>query len=272
VINILSLGAGVQSTTMALMAAHGEIKPMPDCAIFADTGWEPKAVYDHLEWLMSPNVLPFPVHVVQRGDLGNDSLKVKTSRKTKKRYLDSEIPFFGGGLFGRRCTGHYKIDPIRSKIRELLERPQVRWREEEGILVNQWIGISVDEAHRMKPDRMPWIENRWPLIEKRMARHNCLNWMTRNDYPQPPRSACVFCPYHSNHEWKRLRDNEPEEFARAVEYERRLHVAFDFQETMQNRPYLHRDQVPLGQVDLSTLEDHGQLNMFNNECEGMCGV
>lgn len=38
----LSLGAGVQSTTMALMAAHGEIGPMPDCAIFADTGWEPK--------------------------------------------------------------------------------------------------------------------------------------------------------------------------------------------------------------------------------------
>lgn len=55
---IISLGAGVQSTTMALMAAHGAITPMPDCAIFADTGWEPIAVYDHLRWLMSPNVLP----------------------------------------------------------------------------------------------------------------------------------------------------------------------------------------------------------------------
>lgn len=63
-LRVLSLGAGVQSTTLALMAAHGEIGPMPDCAIFADTGWEPKAVYDHLAWLMSPNVLPFPVHIV----------------------------------------------------------------------------------------------------------------------------------------------------------------------------------------------------------------
>jgi hypothetical protein len=45
---ILSLGAGVQSTTMALMAAVGEIADKPDAAIFADTGWEPKAVYDHL--------------------------------------------------------------------------------------------------------------------------------------------------------------------------------------------------------------------------------
>lgn len=35
--NIISLGAGVQSSTMALMEKHGEITPMPDCAIFADT-------------------------------------------------------------------------------------------------------------------------------------------------------------------------------------------------------------------------------------------
>lgn len=46
----LSLGTGVQSTTMALMAARGALTPMPDCAIFADTGWEPEAVYDHLDW------------------------------------------------------------------------------------------------------------------------------------------------------------------------------------------------------------------------------
>ncbi len=59
----LSPCAGVQSTTMALMAAHGEIAPMPDCAIFADTGWEPKAVYEHLESLASPSVLTFPVHM-----------------------------------------------------------------------------------------------------------------------------------------------------------------------------------------------------------------
>ena len=43
-IDILNLGAGVQSSTMALMAAHGEITPMPDVAIFADTGWEPYEV------------------------------------------------------------------------------------------------------------------------------------------------------------------------------------------------------------------------------------
>jgi hypothetical protein len=68
-LRILSLGAGVQSTALALMAAYGEIGPMPDCAIFADAGWEPKAVYEHLAWLRSSNVLPFPVHIVSAGDL-----------------------------------------------------------------------------------------------------------------------------------------------------------------------------------------------------------
>jgi hypothetical protein len=67
-LNILSLGAGVQSTTLALMAAHGEIGPMPDCAIFADTQAEPGHVYRHLEWMRSPNVLPYPVHIVTQGN------------------------------------------------------------------------------------------------------------------------------------------------------------------------------------------------------------
>ncbi|ESW67060.1 hypothetical protein X772_34740 [Mesorhizobium sp. LSJC280B00] len=60
---MLSLGAGGQSTTLALIAAHGHFGSL-DCAIFADTGWEPASVCQHLRWLMSPNGLPFLVHIV----------------------------------------------------------------------------------------------------------------------------------------------------------------------------------------------------------------
>ncbi len=67
-LRVLSLGAGVQSTTLALMAAHGDID-QPDLAIFADTQWEPREVYDHLRWLMSPNVLPFDVWIVTKGNI-----------------------------------------------------------------------------------------------------------------------------------------------------------------------------------------------------------
>ena len=66
-LTVISLGAGVQSSVMALMAAHGEITPMPDCAIFADTQAEPTRVYEWLSWLETQ--LPFPVHKVTKGSL-----------------------------------------------------------------------------------------------------------------------------------------------------------------------------------------------------------
>jgi len=99
---VISLGAGVQSTTMALMAAHGEIAPMPDCAIFADTGWEPRAVYEHLAWLRSPGVLPFPVHVGRctgAEDLGR--------RKTVRRHLRRKRPISENSSSGRRLGGKW---------------------------------------------------------------------------------------------------------------------------------------------------------------------
>jgi hypothetical protein len=41
---------------------------------------------------------------------------------------------------------------------------------------------------------------------------------------------------------------------------------------MKGEQFMHRSRKPLAEVDLTTLEDHGQLNMWNIECEGMCGV
>ena len=88
-LNIISLGAGVQSSTMALMAAHGEITPMPDGAVFADTKREPAPVYVWLDWLEKQ--LPFPVHRVSKGDLGVDALLVRTS-KGGKNYTKHAVP------------------------------------------------------------------------------------------------------------------------------------------------------------------------------------
>ena len=60
--NYLSLGAGVQSSALALMLALGEITPQVDGAIFADTQAEPLEVYQWLDYLET--VLPFPVYRV----------------------------------------------------------------------------------------------------------------------------------------------------------------------------------------------------------------
>jgi hypothetical protein len=247
-IHIISLGAGVQSSTMALMAAHGEITPMPKCAIFADTQDEPQSVYTWLDWLEKE--LPFPVHRVTAGRLS----KVATNGS-------SGIPAFlrdGKGLLWRQCTTDFKVRPLNQKLRTF------------GDKVVAWIGISLDEVHRMKTAREAWKEFRYPLIEQRRNRNDCLLWMKHNGYPEPPRSACVFCPYHSDHEWRRLKRDEPKEFEIAVAFEKKFQQSKSV--SMREIPFLHRSCLPLDQVDFSTDEDHGQQVMFGNECEGMCGV
>ena len=46
--HVLSFGAGVQSTTLLLLSCDG-LLPRLDHVIFADTQWEPQAVYRHLD-------------------------------------------------------------------------------------------------------------------------------------------------------------------------------------------------------------------------------
>ena len=260
-VHIISLGAGVQSSTMALMAAHGEITPMPVAAIFADTRDEPASVYNTLNWLEKK--LPFPVLRETKGSLSGHVLKQIADRKRC-----SKPPLFvlnadkTKGILTRDCTGDFKVAVIQRAIRRIMKEREVR-------NVIQWIGISLDEVHRMKPSCVKYSEHRWPLIEKRISRHECLLWIEKNGYPKPDRSACVYCPYHSDNEWRRLRDEEPEAWERALEFDRKIRTGIH---KVRGKCFVHKSCVPLDEVDFSTDEDHGQQVMFGNECEGLCGV
>jgi hypothetical protein len=260
VIRVLSLGAGVQSTTMALMAEHGEIK-RPNCAIFADTGWEPKAIYAHLDWLEGQ--LSYPVMRVKRGDLRADTIAATNSTGGKF----AAIPWHtkadnGSRSMGRRqCTSEYKINPIQRAVRWLLGGKATPGGCE------MLIGISTDEATRMKPSRVRYIVNSYPLIDLRMSRNDCLWWMEKHGYPKPAKSSCLGCPFHSDSEWRAIRNN-PDEWADTIAIDKAIRK----QPKFQAEQFMHRSCVPLDEVDFSTLEDLGQMNMFENECEGMCGV
>lgn len=263
---ILSLGAGVQSTTLALMAARGEIE-MPDCAIFADTEWEPRAVYEHLDRL--EEALPFPVYRVSAGNIREEIITKNSSRSGRF----ASVPWFmrmpdGKTAMGRRqCTAHYKLEPLARKVRELLgatRRGRVQGYAE--IL----IGISTDEASRMKPARVNYMRNRWPLIEREMSRHHCIEWMKRTNW-QAPKSSCIGCPFHSDAMWRDLRDNDAEAWADAVALDRLIRDGGSAR-GIRGQQFMHRSCKPLDEVDLSTAEERGQGNLFNNECEGMCGV
>ena len=265
---VISLGAVVQSTTMALMAAHGEIGPMPDCAIFADTRWEPKAVYDHLDWLETE--LPFPTYRVSAGNIRDDHIAGVNT--TGQKF--ASMPLFtsaDGSMARRQCTKEYKIVPIRRKQRELLG-VEPRRRVPKGIVVEQWLGISTDEAGRIKPSRDKWQINHWPLIDADMSRQDCIKWFD-GKYPgrQLSKSACIGCPFHSDSSWRDKRDNDPVSWADAVEFDAAVRHKGGGG-GLEHQKFLHRACIPLDEVDLDTAEDHGQLNFFINECEGMCGV
>lgn len=267
----ISLGAGVQSSTLALMAAKGLIDPMPEAAIFADTQAEPKSVYDWLNWLEKQ--LPFPVIRVTQGNLYDEALKMRITEDGRK-YARVNLPLHArnedgskGRITHRNCTVEYKIRPIQKELRKLAGIK----RGEKQLQVIQWIGISLDEVVRMKEANLPWIKNRWPLIELGMRRSDCLVWMRENGYPEPPRSSCVFCPFHNNGEWRRLKLDEPEEFTKAVAFERHIQTARE-SDNFKSTVYLHSSLKPLDEIDFSSAEDLGQMNLFGNECEGMCGV
>ena len=247
-LRILSLGAGVQSSTVLLMSLAGELPPL-DAAIFADTGWEPKAVYEHLAKLEAAATdAGVPVYRVGKGNIRDDTLA--------KAEADGFVlvPTFtaDGGMGKRQCTRQFKIRPIRQRVRALYlangRRP-----------VEQWVGISFDERVRMKDSGVAYITNRYPLVERHITRWDCQRWLVAHGWTAP-RSACIGCSLHSDADWRALPD---EEFADAVAWEKALPAG----------EFLHASAVPLDQVDLSTEEDRGQLPLFTAvECEGMCGV
>ena len=186
------------------------------------------------------------------------------------------IPVFGKmpdgevvAALGRSCTADYKIRPIEKKIEELAGIK----RGEKEHKVTQWIGISYDELQRMKEARKPWTKLRYPLIEKKMHRYHCKQWMKKHGYPEPPRSACYYCPFHSDEEWRRLRNDEPLFFKKAILFDKQITELSKQDKAMKMEAYLHRSCKPLDEIDFDSDEDKGQLTWdFMAECEGMCGV
>lgn len=273
--NVISLGAGVQSSTMALMASRGELLGIEvDFAIFADTQDESKKVYEWLDWLEKQ--LSFPVYRVTNGRLSQKALEMRTTADGRV-FPKVSIPFHVLTADGKRsmvthrnCTSEYKIKPI---IKELRSRCGIK-RGQKTPTVTSLIGISYDEMQRMKDSRDKWVANRWPLVELKMRRQDCVNWMRRNGYPEPPKSACVYCPFKSGDLFRQMQIEEPEAFERAVFMEKEINERRKCGSAAVNSEYfVYRTCKPLDTIDFRSDVERGQgLLDFGDECDGMCGV
>lgn len=268
-IHVLSLGAGTQSSAMALMSAYGDL-PRPDYIIFSDTGNEPKVVYKWLDDLEKElNKHGLEVIRVNNGNIYDDAMNSVTvgGRFVTMPFYTKNKKTGEKGMVSRQCTSEYKIVPIHRKIRELLGyNPRQRVKEK----VNMWQGITIDEITRIRESQTKWITNKYPLFEKGMDRQDAINYVRDKMGRIPPKSSCIVCPFHNNDIWLDIKRNHPDEWEKAIKFDEaiRNHPRFD------SELYLHKSCVPLSEVDLQedqmTIDDF--IDGFENECMGMCGL
>ena len=263
-LKVISLGAGVQSSALFLMACRGAM-PTYAAAIFADTQWEPPEVYTWLDVLRAEGARAgIPVVTVTAGDLRADALRSRIRQSS--RWLSMPVYVTtpgGGGIMRRQCTREYKIDPIKRELRRMLEERGLAKRPG---CVRLDIGISLDEASRMKDSDVRWVVRHYPLIYDRqppMRRSDCHAWIEDHGFESPARSACLGCPFHSDDEW-RLIKSDPLAWADVTAFD----DAIRHSDPRGGEVFLHRSLQPLSDVPLDVQTRIDWLG----ECEGACGV
>jgi hypothetical protein len=257
-LRVVSLGAGVQSSALLLLALTGQVGRV-DAAIFADTGFEPAAVYGHL-WRLAGYCVTadVPLYVVAGGDIRTFGGFGTGSALDVPFYVTNHAG--GEGLLRRQCTSKLKVAPVRRQLRALM-------RARDATRADLLYGISADEALRMRRSDVAYVRNVYPLVERGWRRADCAAFLALYGITAP-RSACLCCPYHTNKEWRAMRDDRPDEWAAAVAWEREAQAVGIGRDAT---PFVHRQRVPLDAVDLTTPTDHGQLTL-DDECEGFCGL
>lgn len=266
-LKVLSWGCGIQSTALAVMSALGDYDlPKLDAAIFADTGWERQVTYDirdwYGEWLEERGIKTYTIF---GGDIREDGARKKI-----------EIPFWteNGGPLKRQCTVKFKVYPIMRQLRVLLGYPPSNTANPPAKSVQLWQGISLDEYQRMKDSQRKYIVHYFPLVDKKITRQDCVDYLLSKNLPIPERSACIGCPYRLASEYIRMRDDAPIEFEEAIEFDeenRNNPLAKRGKGNRESRIYIYKkggeSPTPLRNADL---EDHAsrEINSGSELCDG----
>ena len=263
-VRIFSFGGGVQSVACLALAARGVIDYKT--FVFADVGEDSE--HPGTVAYMRDHAIPFAaahglelVTVAKRLKDGTVETLLQKLHRTEKS-LDIPVRMSNGAPGNRSCTADFKIKPVGRYAKELgasVEAPAV-----------VGIGISQDEAHRMKPSQIPYLENDYPLVRLGLDRTDCKRIIQQAGLPIPPKSSCWFCPYHTLGAWRDMLTSERHLFDRAVALERMLN---------ERRAALGKDPiffssrcVPLDravyQIGLFTADENGRYSCGPFTCDG----
>ncbi|MYW93428.1 hypothetical protein G3I59_23080 [Amycolatopsis rubida] len=253
---------------MLLLACEGVI-PRFDVALFADTGWEPRAVYTQLAKLTRiADAAGIPVRSVSAGNIRHDALDPNSRFATMPLHVRN--PDGTKGMARRQCTGEYKIKPLKAAARELLGYPHPA-RVPRGVFAEQAIGISVDEVHRAKDADVRYLRNVFPLLDLGMSRDDCAGYLSERGFGDTVKSACVGCPFSGNTRLRWLRDNDPDAWQDLLDFDTAIRHGSPHA-TARGNPlrgefFIHRSLQPLGEVDLIPRE-RGHLTVVEDDPDG----
>jgi len=259
---ILALGAGVQSSTLVEMIVEGDL-PRVDLVVFSDTGNEPFWVYDNVDYLQKRL---FSIGITTAVATNNVGL-IEAVYGGDGRF--ATMPLFTKDVSGkvsqlrRQCTQDFKITPMNNVVLDWMihryyakritdKNGRVSRRVHPSVAVEYWFGISLDEFERSGRNRGPaWQIAKYPLIEKRMTRAACEQYLLNKNLPVPKKSSCIVCPFHDNNYWRDLKSNHPDLWNEACKFDEWLRT-FEGRKRfwrIRDELYLHRSCVPLREVD-----------------------
>ena len=225
VAQVWACGGGVQSTAIAALI-YTERLPPPALAWIVDVGYECSGTFDYVASVITPKMREAGVtlHTIRTCDYKDNSLFDNSGHL--------KIPAFEKvgntvRMYKTRCNGGWKVQVAK------------RWLREQGVKrCDTWLGISVDEARRARPGRAKWNQLRYPLIELGLRREDCIDLVARLGWQKPEHTSCFICPMQSDFQWRRIRDEFPENWRDAVNIDRMIR-------TVNPNIYLHPSCVPL---------------------------
>lgn len=146
--------------------------------------------------------------------------------------------------------------------------------------INQYFGISLDEAGRSRRiekrlAKRKWTTVKFPLLALNMTRTDCIAYLKDKVPHETPRSACVFCPFHNDAEWLRIKSN-PCDWNAAVEIDEALRQpGVVLNRKINQKLYLHRSCEPLVNITFNPKPTQREIQTnlnYQEECLGVCGV
>ena len=263
--DVMNASGGVQSTTMFRMVQKGDL-PRPDCAIFADTGWERQSSYQMIQSLIDDaKEMDLPFHVVGNGNVRRQAIESGNTESDYGDWRDDDgygflkMPIYTIDQRGnkpkmsnKQCTTEFKIRPIRKFLREHYGTAHFK----------QWIGISLDEAKRMRRPKEKYLSFWYPLVDMRWARGHCIEYLKSHGFPIPTKSSCIGCPLHGEQEWHSLTESEK---ADAIEFDEKIRHMQAHYDVLPKPKKIPDDQLTL--IDMNEVEEYAAMHPLERRQE-----